>query len=117
MIDLEMTRLCAEAMGYDEYSEQLDAEARIYVYLERNAGIGTRIYDPLHDDAQAMWLVKNCSLTLTNVFESSGGNFIWRVEKSEWNTGDGRFTTFSGSLNRAIVECVAKMQGFYNHEC
>ena len=71
MTDLEMTKLCARS---------------------RRVGSGKQQkYDPLHDDAQAMWLVKNCSLTLTNVFESSGGNFIWRVEKSEWNNSKFRF--------------------------
>ena len=100
MTDLEITRRCAEAMGYDEYSEHLGAQGRIWIYLERDAGIGTRNYDPLHDDAQAMALVKKFGL-----FISCGSKQWWQVSEDDIS-----YTYGNESLNRAICECVAKIQ-------
>ena len=105
MNDIEITRLCAEAMGYDEYSEHIDAEGRWEIYLERDAGIGTRIYWPLNDDAQAMALVKKFGLHLGR--EDIGD---WIVEMFSWKRGLWMEVAHSKNLNRAICECVAKMQ-------
>ena len=98
MTDLEMTRLCAEAMGM---------ESDNYVLLFHADGSQTgpfvvtpEVYDPLHDDAQAMALVKKMELrigrTNTNFWEVCG-------------MGSGG-KHFDDDLNRAIVECAAKMQ-------
>jgi len=51
MTDLEITKLCAEAMGLDEKTLQV---------LE--SGWTGRGFDPLHDDTQAMALVKKLRL-------------------------------------------------------
>ena len=96
MTDLEMTRLCAEAMGYritDEYDDLGHVECE-------QCGD----FDPIHDDAQAMALVKNHYLA-----------FYWRfniVTEPRWEVcgPEGQKICFSKDLNRAIVECVAKMQ-------
>ena len=88
-----MTRLCAEAMGLDM--------SKGYI----NAGLCNHCeeygldYNPLDDDAQAMRLVKKFRLMLTPDIAPEE----WRVESDGL---DGR----NNDLNRAIVECVAKMQ-------
>ncbi len=98
MTDLEMTRLCAEAMGYTIIAEraanaELDYDAMILVKKLDSP------YWPLHNDAQAMALVKklhiNCGFY----------NDMW-CAVSEGVVIDRHST----DLNRAIVECVAKMQ-------
>ena len=89
MDDLTITRLCAEAMG----QKGLDAAVRSRENL-------TLRYDPLHDDAQAMALVKKFELAIM-------------PESCEWTvTSHPRLQScaLNADLNRAIVECVAKMQ-------
>ena len=108
MTDLEMTRLCAEAMGLDwchsmhpdRVLAQLDARAKFsHVYSP---------YAPLHDDAQAMALVRKFRLDISQTLV-----WDWLVRTQDIETEgfinrwhDARNT----DLNRAICECVAKMQ-------
>jgi hypothetical protein len=93
MTDLEMTKLCAEAMG-------------ISIAPWPNGGfriVGQhRLYNPLHDDAQAMALVKRFKLqTLPN-----------RAHSGWWVAGGlPKDAIGNPELNRAIVECVARMSG------
>ena len=92
MTDLEMTRLCAEAMGVKLINEICRGEER---YRPDN------LYDPLHDDAQAMALVKKLNMEIER--SDAGRCKAWihpAKEHSEW----------CDNLNLAIVECVAKMQ-------
>lgn len=92
MTDLELTKLCAEAM---EYSFGTTASL---CFAEIDSGKSVA-YDPLHDDAQALALVKRFHLPIG-----------WT--DSEWavfDKDDRRFT-LDADLNRAIVKCVAKMQ-------
>ncbi len=96
--DLEMTRLCAEAMGYRilrerKASKQLDYGDAILV-KELSS-----VYWPLHDDAQAMALVKKFHI-LIGTDSNHWTAFIPTVGRSIHST----------DLNRAIVECVAKMR-------
>ena len=96
MTDLEMTQLCAEAMlfipvietGIEGSFIQRPGYPREYIP-----------YDPLHDDAQAMALVKKCRLWI-------GG---W-TEDMVSVSRDGKYLSTAVDLNRAIVECVAKMR-------
>ena len=86
MTDLEITKLCAEAMGVDfskGYATLMCMECDEY-------GI---TYAPLHDDAQAMALLKRFRLDLT----ISAMLF-------NWSRGHGEH-----DLNRAICERVANM--------
>ena len=93
MTDLEMTRLCAEAMGDDAWT---DINGRWYC---RVRGQET-IFTPLTDDAQAMALVKKLGMHIHNDSET-----WWAMDGSgEYDSRD--YT----DLNRAICECVAKMQ-------
>lgn len=102
MTDLEMTRLCAEAMGIESDS---------YVLLMHSDGTqagpfldqpDADVYDPLHNDAQAMDLAKKLYLGTMPPF---GIGETWQVTECT-----GKFYGNSDNLNRAIVECVAKMQ-------
>ena len=82
MTDLEMTELCAEAMGVPLM------------------GSNVPLWNPLHDDAQAMALVKKFALDIVCAGQ-------WQVSRSR----RGDTTAVNADLNRAIVECVAKMKG------
>ena len=93
MTDLELTRLCAEAMF-----DRLEWEQRLFNY------------DPLHDDAQAMALVKKFRL-LIELNPNILGRQV-RVSGSEIASDIPPFDkcNYETALNRAICECVAKMQ-------
>ena len=100
MTDLEITKLCAEAMRYTiakEFTELVPLAVR------DGRESGAFSYNPLHDDAQAMALVKKFRLFTS--FETLGGGF-WIV--GDVNNDDTQ--TQCADLNRAICECVAKMQ-------
>ena len=98
MTDLEMTKLCAEAMGITRpewaMTERLD-----HLTIWQGDLSGDLIYQPLKDDAQAMALVKRFGLTCGPL-----GSGWWLVSPYG---GDG---VKNADLNRAIVECVARMQ-------
>lgn len=91
MDDLTITRLCAEAMGWPKgavcHPDSLILDG------------DTKKYNPLHDDAQAMALVKKLRLSI-DVFGK------WMVQDKKGNYAP----ALSHDLNRAICECVAKMQ-------
>lgn len=115
MTDLELTRKCAEAMGLEiDYSTTGGGG-------ERNTGfdmLGRAVidwhngitFDPLHDDAQAMALAKRFEL---HIFCGTvAQEKAWHVEKLELkvDTVDDRCRAYGPDLNRAIVECVAKIR-------
>ena len=93
MTDLEMTLLCAEAMGYDNASGDTVSEFGCRIYMTWT------YYNPLHDDAQAMALVKKLRIGISPYFKGD----VWCISTLEIDVD-------STDLNRAIVECVAKMQ-------
>ena len=110
MTDHEMTKLCAESMGYKPYRAVMNgviqncSEHGIYVFSDSDER-GYTEYQPLHNDAQALALVKrfNVKLTKTPKYET------WRtVAYSEDNYF--LFATTNQDLNRAICETIAKMQ-------
>lgn len=101
MTDLEMTRLCAEAMGMEIERESVDG-----LYARDDPRLKWCIFDPLHDDAQAMaledWLIER-------------GELIYGRNTMIFNSYDGIFSAQYPVMNkqlrrRAIVECVSKMQ-------
>jgi hypothetical protein len=93
MTDLEITRLCAEAM--------VDSSIAALEFIEEGNRGG---YEPLHDDAQAMALLKYNQLMV----ESNAVDF-WCVKG--WFGKEIAWKLFEGdNLNRAICECVANMQ-------
>lgn len=93
MTDLEMTKLCAEAMD---------------VAMITGNTIWSSDYDPLHDDAQAMAMVKKFRLSIISGIEGGYKVMQWRGDLIHKNAGYIYMTDLD--LNRAIVECVAKMQ-------
>jgi hypothetical protein len=95
MTDLEMTKLCAEAMGYTYADGMAEAKGRHGEWETSH----TWPYTPLTNDAQAMALVKRFHL---DIFGSEG---------TVWCVSFGAPEVISESLNRAIVEAIAKMQG------
>ena len=101
MTDLEMTRLCAEAMGLSPrvFSDSTEPHDKEYKWVTTLAG---ERWNPLQYDAQAMELVKKLRL---NIF-TLGPHKVWHVEPDdrEDDSVEGK------DLNRTIVECVARMQ-------
>ena|SRR3990167_1757554 len=95
MTDLEMTRLCAEEMGV-WHCPDTDTD-----FVGKPIQAVLSMYDPLHDDAQAMALVKKFEMSIRK-FGSTGGWQAW----INWSEP----LSFSNDLNYAIVECVAKMR-------
>ena len=95
MTDLEITRLCAEAMGLTQVNR----------YQFKNAHGQQAEFTPLHDDAQAMALVKKFHLHIGKTLRTPDDPFgQWVVSKTSKADATGK------DLNRAICECVAKMQ-------
>jgi hypothetical protein len=104
--DLEMTKLCAEAMGFDMVIEQGAVlwngdMPQWYAQKVGRQPQDVESWAPLHDDAQAMALVKRFRPNI------SGGGDTWSAYI------DRKLQSFGArhaDLNRAIVECVAKMR-------
>lgn len=95
-----MTKLCAEAMGFSPL---------VAIPTVDNRGIGYMppqyAYCPLHDDAQAMALIKKFSL---RILHTRGSVIEWSVNVSGgWPLGG---HAMNADLNRAIIECIARMQ-------
>ena len=109
MTDLEMIKKCAEKMVEAHVYRDVsfyDPDTPSIVYAD---GTGAD-YDPLHDDAQAMALVKKFSLIIepTDVVDGIGSATDWWVQA--WINDEVRWKGVENKdLNRAIVECVAKM--------
>ena len=106
MTDLELTKMCAEAMGLIPTGcgahvplPQHDSAVRVSPGKKANFW-----YDPLHDDAQAMALVKKLNLCIESPDPYNDAE-RWHV-----STGYSETLSMNADLNRAIVECVAKMQ-------
>lgn len=117
MDDIELTRLCAEAMGYTHgtgYKGIPGTEDIVWYDAGKDNG-GIRAYDPLYDDAQAMALVKKFKLLITPIHNQrlADTGQVWIVTNYLGQTKGGGSLGCSAedvTLNRAIVECVAKMQ-------
>ena len=98
MTDLEITRLCAEAMGIQTVVHPIRGKIMRHWFWIHNI---EQTYDPLHDDAQAMALVKKFRLQV----DWSAGDLVWVNNRREsYAKAD------LADFNRAICECVAKMQ-------
>jgi hypothetical protein len=94
MTDLEMIKKCAEKMGLDLGPEWDQG----FVMLGGHSGKPMTLYDPLHDDAQAMALVKKFYLAICR------NTPYWDVRHV-----DGDEPGCDTNLNRAIVECVSRL--------
>ena len=108
MTDLEITRLCAEAMGYTAipYEDFPPGKAlRVQVAIADKQSLPSAIwYWPLKDDAQAMELVKHFWLCIQPPqFDEHAMWHVWRHPKPN-------YTALHGRLNRAVCLCIAQMQ-------
>ena len=94
MTDLEITKLCAEAMwfsdGWNEHRKGL-----VFLAADYSA------YDPLHDDSQAMALVKRYPHECLEAMKRELITPPVLPNKRLLRATD---------LNRAICECVARIQ-------
>jgi hypothetical protein len=113
MTDLEMTKLCAEAMGYEivrepKYAGYSTVRADValpegHVTVLKPGVANERGYMPLHDDAQAMALVKRFQLHVQTDYAGK-----WMAQTS-CATELVVVIRDADDLNRAIVECVAML--------
>lgn len=103
LTDLEITRACAKAMGYRIIEN--DLLPGIYCGdLPPRRNFTSNQYDPLHDDAQAMALVKRFRINIDQDKNYNDGvPFIaWaRLPDGGWHSAP--------DLNRAICLCVAAL--------
>ena len=101
MTDLELTKLCAEAMGYPPPNDD-------FSYEDDEGSV--RWYTPLIDDAQAMALVKKLDLRIGQSFKSVSKR-VYAYTPAESDDPEYSYAeNWDADLNRAICECVAKMQ-------
>jgi hypothetical protein len=103
MTDLEMTKLCAEAMGLKVISWNGTLKLSNTNDGKLDLDIPYETYKPLHDDAQAMALVKKLHLAL-------GWDTKWYADGTCTVDDPDVAFIYNDDLNRAVVECVAKMQ-------
>lgn len=97
MDDLTITRLCAEA-----------SEISIIAWDEKSVTIedSGEIYNPLHDDAQAMALMKKFEIETVYPSDKRDG-----VHVTIWISGKPlHASSVRDNLNRAICLCIANMQ-------
>ena len=106
MTDLEMTKLAAEAMGYIVEDTLGDLVRARYDYH-------TFSYLPLHDDSQAMALVKKLYISCWRSGEIALIAGQQNPKPPRWyctHPSLNQQGPSSQDLNRAIVECVAQSQ-------
>ena len=104
MKDIEITRLCAAAMGYTAMPPASPADLVLCVKIPKHPMVPEypERYDPLYDDAQAMALIKE----LVKI----QGAHIDSIDGKEWCVVIGGYGTDDATnLNRAICDCVARM--------
>jgi hypothetical protein len=94
MTDLEMIKKCAEKMGYKFFVSSYGETCVEWPSDEE----GAIQYVPLYDDAQAMALVKRFNLSMIKLNN-------WLVN----NAPNQKDAIINKDLNRAIVECVARL--------
>ncbi len=107
MTDLEITKLCAEAI-FLKMDHPIESRGELFICyhpLEEPLPLYHK-YDPLHDDAQAMALVEKLGLGIFQRDDGSGDpHALWDVTNKQET-----IFAVADNLNRAICECVAKMQ-------
>ena len=100
MTDLEITKLCGAAMGFLIRTDHGEDG----IWCNDSLGNNVGIYAPLHDDAQAMALVKRLRLTI------SSHNHMFYCSKPQGGPEQWKFHSGNTDLNRAICETVARIQ-------
>lgn len=116
MTDLEITKACAEAMELthewddksvwlkvDNFSPGCEAQ---FIHKRGHFFNWIMRYDPLKNDEQSMALVKKFRLQIEE--HQDGNGRAWGVFPSRQS--ESQVGVFAYDLNRAICECVSKMQ-------
>ena len=106
MTDAEITRACAVAMGLREilyrdgqpYAKHPESALRM-----AEGRKATHWYDPLHNDAQMVGLVKKLFI------EILVDGPVGRSEDWTWTARIGDCITHGHDLNRAVCVCVARL--------
>src|SRR5258708_26559145 len=99
MNDLEMIKLCSKAMEIDA-AQDFPTGA---LWIKKTKVSAHRDeYDPLHDDAQAMEMVKRLQLQVGWHSDTGEEEGNWYASESTSN-----WAYSKESLNRAICACVA----------
>lgn len=104
MTDLEITRACAEAMGYEEYKPNPHWTDEDRKEFHINDGGLPMAYHPLTNDAEAMSLVKKFRLRLLPQF-----NGTWVADEGDQSMAVPYIYGRGDTPNRAICQCVARM--------
>lgn len=107
MTDQEITKLCAEAMGYRFVEHYGYPHGVSMTYMDEHDE-KHYYWRPLIDDLQAMALVKKFGLTIDP--QEDHPPFTWRVcAPVDFRDWDNAVTVTGKDLNRAICECVAEL--------
>lgn len=108
MDDLEIVRRCARAMSIDNGRVTVSTP-----YIDITGGTEHRNhlsfqapYDPLHDDAQMVALVKRFGLSISS---PTSGDLDRNHYVAYQSITDGPVSK-DADLNRAVCECIAKME-------
>jgi hypothetical protein len=101
MTDLQMTARCAAAMGIEVRNNRAPFEVREWSINHANGTCS--IYEPLHNDEQAMALMKRFKL---HCVVGDLSHLHWMVAPH----GNMPDCSTGTDLNRAIVECVAGLE-------
>jgi len=105
MTDLELTRRCAVAMGFPDVHIAHGCMGTPFVkHTSRSIASNTE-YRPLHDDAQAMALVKKLGISIDHFSIEAIAEWTARGEAPNYPV------THDDNLNRAIVLCAANLAG------
>lgn len=109
MTDLEMVKRCAEKMGYQWNSSRQEAKW----YNSQNGMGGKRMrwkkYDPINNNDQCVELIKHFKIRVMPIISDGYFTDKWRAYRAETvNTSMSEFVD-GKTLNRAIVECVARL--------
>ena len=106
MTDLEITKLCAEAIGFKTI-QYVTGDGCL---CHASGGLKHDFYfNPIHDDAQLLALVKRLSLQIHHHGCADAKASLVTVT-GMWLPGTRKFSVCANNLNRAACECTAVMQ-------
>ena len=101
MGDIEITQLCAEALGYSVMPHSNRKSSKDLIWIPNGGN-----WNPLTNDAQAMALVKRLNIAI-QPYETNDDSIEYQAS-IQHESGD--YMVSSADLNRAICKCVANMQ-------
>lgn len=109
MTDYEMTKHCAEVLGLG-YVRPCEENPRAVEYNADPNNSAWMIYCPLDDDGEAMQLVKALNIVIERERDPSRFGVTLLPDRLRGKHQPVQVARHAEDLNRAIVECVAKMQ-------